>query len=361
MQPTRGIPCCCSISWTYCRSQHDLVQHKLFGGTRNETRITNLGGRNSPLLNRNNTGAVALFFFTGSEGNRECRYWVCRDELEEDTAETFAGPVEPGRLLLWNTAGDAVREAASGRSDADCSLDPQDMPPSWFERFPSPLEIFETALELRPYSNLPPDSRLVRRRNCEYAVFRSVERAAECDVIRRGFDSIDSFIRRAQTILQRRKSRSGRSLELHLKTILSEENVPYAFQPTTETRRKPDFIFPSQEAYDDTSFPASRLKLLAVKTTVRERWRQVLEEASRVSTKHLLTLQEGVSENQFAQMRESGLQLVVPRSLHSKYPPSVVPQLITLQDFVNECVQSDRMLSVDPLRSFSGGSQALHQ
>ena len=46
----------------------------LFGGTRNETRITRLGGQGSPLLDENNTGAIALFFFTEREGRRECQY-----------------------------------------------------------------------------------------------------------------------------------------------------------------------------------------------------------------------------------------------------------------------------------------------
>ena len=42
--------------------------------------------------------------------------------------------------------------------------------------------------------------------------------------------------------------------------------------------------------------------MLAVKTTAKDRWRQVLVEAERVETKHLLTLQEGISEIQYAQI-----------------------------------------------------------
>ena len=310
--------------------------NQYFGGTRNETRITRLGGRHSPLLDEDNTGAIALFFFTGGEGNRHCSYWICRDELEEDAAEAFAGPVEPGQQLFWTTDGDEVIGEASGRERQHCWIEPEELPPQWLEQFPSPLEVFNTALSLRPYNDLSPDTRVMRRRECEFDVFQSVEHAVESDAIRQGFSSIDSFLARAQTILQRRKARSGRSLELHVNRLLTEENIPYAFQPVTESGNRPDFVFPSQQAYDSPSYPADRLRMLAAKTTVKERWRQVVGEADRIQLKHLLTLQEGVSVNQFSQMQDSDVQLVVPASLHSAYPDRVRPHLMTLNDFVDE-------------------------
>ncbi len=310
--------------------------NRLFGGTRNETRITRLGGQESPLLDEDNTGAIVLFFFTGGVGSRHCSYWICRDEAEEDRVESFAGPVEPGEQLFWNTDVEGTTSAEFVRSGGNCWLDRQDMPSQWLKEFPTPQEVFDTALARQPYSNLSLDARVMRRRDCEYAVFRSVELAFEFSTIRKGFSSIDSFIARAQTILQRRKARSGRSLELHMNRILTEEQIPYVFQPVTEAGKRPDFVFPSQQAYNSPEFPASHLRMLAAKTTVRERWRQVITEADRIQIKHLFTLQEGVSVNQFAQMRDSDVRLVVPKSLHSKYPVGVRPHLMTLKDFVEE-------------------------
>ena len=212
----------------------------------------------------------------------------------------------------------------------------QDLPPQWLQQFPSPQEVLDAALKLGAYRDLPPDVRVMRRRDCEFALFLSVEDAVESAIIREGFNSVDSFVARAQTILQRRKARSGRSLELQLDRLLSEEDVPYAFQPTTESGNRPDFIFPSQQAYDSPDYPASRLRMLAAKTTVKERWRQVTREANRIETKHLFTLQKGVSINQFAQMQASNIQLVVPQQLHSAYPPKIAPHLMTLKNFVDE-------------------------
>ena len=156
--------------------------------------------------------------------------------------------------------------------------------------------------------------------------------------IRRGFNGIDSFISRAQSILQRRKARSGRSLELHAKGIFLEEGLQeesdFSHDAESEPGRRPDFLFPSQELYRNPDFPSERLRMLAAKTTCRDRWRQILNEAERVKTKHLLTLQEGVSDRQFEEMRNSGVQLVVPSALHSRYPSSVRPFLISLETFI---------------------------
>ena len=76
--------------------------------------------------------------------------------------------------------------------------------------------------------------------------------------------------------------------------------------------------------------------MLAAKTTLRERWRQVLEEAERIPTKHLLTLQEGVSVKQYAQMHEAGIILVVPSSLQKHFPESIRPEFVSLDGFIQE-------------------------
>ena len=52
-----------------------------------------------------------------------------------------------------------------------------------------------------------------------------IEEALELPLIKKGFNSIEDFIARAQTILQRRKARSGRSLELQTRHILVDINL----------------------------------------------------------------------------------------------------------------------------------------
>ncbi|WP_230988275.1 type II restriction endonuclease [Bathymodiolus japonicus methanotrophic gill symbiont] len=56
----------------------------------------------------------------------------------------------------------------------------------------------------------------------------------------------------------------------------------------------------------------------------------------RIEQKHLLTLQEGVSENQFKEMINAGVQLVVPEPVVSAYPKSIQPHLQTLESFIGD-------------------------
>jgi hypothetical protein len=55
-----------------------------------------------------------------------------------------------------------------------------------------------------------------------------------------------------------------------------------------------------------------------------------------VKHKHLLTLQEGVSETQFQQMTTAGVTLVVPAALHRSFPKMVRPHLLTFKAFLSE-------------------------
>ena len=100
--------------------------------------------------------------------------------------------------------------------------------------------------------------------------------------------------------------------------------------------KRPDFIFPSARAYRNPAYSWANLRMLAVKTTCKDRWRQILNEADRIVVKHLFTLQEGVSVTQFHEMAQSNVRLVVPAPLVAKYPRSVQPSLQTLESFIGD-------------------------
>lgn len=316
--------------------------NRLRGGTRNETRLTRFGGTSSALLDPDNTGALAVFAFRSlPDKTVECRVWVCDHSIEEDLLEERLGPVEPGRFVVWPPEGLFIEQDARRGVDRSCWLNPEDIPEGWLgDPFPTGAELIEHVLQLRPLNGVPPDARLLKRRDCEYELFRSLEHARETPVIQRGFDSLESFLSTAQSILQRRKSRSGRSLELHVRAILLEdgfsEGEEFSWQAESEDGKTPDFLFPSQAHYQDPLFPSTRLRMLGIKTTLKDRWRQVLNEAQRIEQKHLLTLQEGVSERQFAEMREAGLSLVVPEGLRAAYAPTIRPELISLESFMGD-------------------------
>jgi len=318
--------------------------NKLRGGTRNESRLTNFGGGESALLDPDNTGALAVFAFhrEASGEASTCHVWVCEAEVEADLVEDRIGPVEPGKWKVWTAdrSESDLLAPLTRPARTSCWLEPHEMPALWLERFPSGLEIIRKTVELRPSHGIPVDTRLMKRRECEFEVFRSVEQAIELPLIKKGFETVDDFVARAQTILQRRKARSGRSLELHTREIFIEENLRENFdfqhQPESDPGKRPDFLFPNEAAYKNRGFSENKLRMLAVKTTCKDRWRQVLNEADRIPKKHLLTLQEGVSESQFREMTEANVCLVVPQSLISAYPQGVQPHLQTLESFIGD-------------------------
>ena len=327
-------------------SEHQTVRavwynNSLHGGTRNESRLTNFGGISSPLLDPENTGALVIFAFRRVEkvDAPDCRVWICRDEKEEESAEDLIGAVEPAQTVIWSPERGRMSEFARG--PITCWLEASEIPPGWIKSFPSGKEILKKAVELSPaHRKLEPDARLLARRDCEYQVFQSIEEAIELPGIREGFENVDQFVARAQSVLQRRKVRSGRSLELHVRQIFQEEDLAegrhFSHGVDSEPGSKPDFLFPSQASYRDPGFPESKLRMLAVKTTCKDRWRQVLREADRIRTKHLLTLQEGVSANQYRQMAESGVRLVVPEGHIKKFRREIRAELTTLSSFIQD-------------------------
>ena len=74
--------------------------------------------------------------------------------------------------------------------------------------------------------------------------------------------------------------------------------------------------------------------MLGVKTTCKDRWRHVLNEAARITSKHLLTLEPRISDNQTDEMEGDNLQLVVPKSLHSSYSKNRQQWLFCVEDLI---------------------------
>lgn len=313
-------------------------------GTRNEARITGFGGRVSALLDPESTGALAIFAFLIDEKGAasKCRVWVCQHEIEESIVEDRIGPIDPGQSRIWtpNLERTADLYEIAKKPRASCYLQREEIPLSWLTSFPSGVEIVRKTIEFKPVEGMKPDVRLLTRRICEFEIFRSIEEVIELPNVLNGFNTIDEFLARAQTILQRRKARSGRSLELHALEIFREEglveNKNFSHQPESEHGKRPDFLFPSEALYKTTAFPVTQLRMLAVKTTCKDRWRQIINEADRIREKHLLTLQEGVSVGQFHEMTEAGVRLVVPEALMASYNKKIQPHLQTLESFIGD-------------------------
>ena len=301
-------------------------------GTRNEYRITNFG-RGFPYLRPNCAGALFVLVQDSSE-NYQAFVLDAEDEINWFLDAFAMSPTETGRLI-------DVRNAA-----------PATLEQNEFERFlgrvgvgfPTSDAMSEAARKIcnavymhaeSVFSN--PDRALLEWMNLEYKLFRALERVRYGDRISQGFDSVEEFIETATQIINRRKSRAGKSLEHHLSAIFKSHRLIFEEQAVTEGNKRPDFLFPSQEAYRLGSYPTDRLITLAAKTTCKDRWRQVINEADRLRgrPKYLCTLQQGISAAQMDEMESELVILVVPQPYISSFPKDRQNRIWSLSRFVD--------------------------
>jgi hypothetical protein len=201
-------------------------------------------------------------------------------------------------------------------------------------RFPAAREMSALARSLLGTFTDDPDELLIAWLAREEELFRSLERHIVQERLEMGFSDVDEFISYSLSVQNRRKSRMGLALENHLAAVFSHQQLRFAQQAVTEGRKKPDFIFPGRAEYHDISFPENRLALLGAKSSCKERWRQILTEANRISWKHLCTLEPGISQYQLNEMTTHDVTLVVPREIQMSYSGIQADTIWSLDRFV---------------------------
>ncbi len=206
-------------------------------------------------------------------------------------------------------------------------------------RFPKTAEFSEFARttldDIDPRDD--PDGALMAWMEREEILFRTLERYLIGERLSEGFsaDRVEDFISFSLSVQNRRKSRVGLALENHMEVVLGSLGIRYKRTAITENKAKPDFLFPGQAEYHDPAFDPLKLTMLAVKSTCKDRWRQVLAEADRIDEKHLLTLETAISTGQTAEMQAKRLQLIVPRALHETYSEAQRGWLFCVRDFTS--------------------------
>lgn len=194
------------------------------------------------------------------------------------------------------------------------------------------------AIEVNPIED--PDSALLAYMDWEEKLFRRLERHIVSKRLREGFTSaededVEGFIQFSLGVQNRRKTRAGNAFEDHFENILANNKVAYSRKKETENKAKPDFVFPNIDLYRVSAVPDSLLTMIGLKTTCKDRWRQVLPEAARIKEKHLLTLEPGISENQTNEMKAYSVQLILPSSLHKTYSNTQRSWLMDVKSFIS--------------------------
>jgi len=193
-----------------------------------------------------------------------------------------------------------------------------------------------------------PDATLMAWMEREEILFRTLEKHILAERLAHGFEGdVEGFLEFSLSVQNRRKSRVGFALENHLEVLFIAGRVTFSRSAVTEGRSRPDFLFPGFGQYQDPGFDPGLLTMLGVKSTCKDRWRQVLAEAARIIQKHLLTLEAAISAHQLQEMQSHSLQLVVPRFLHETYVPSQQVRLLDLREFMHIAKERQRRWNPD--------------
>lgn len=324
--------------------QLDFITESVFTWyqSKNELRLTKFG-RGFPLLRPEYTGAL---FVLAKDSEREFEAFILNTESDiQQFLDAFGlTPVETNRLIeLEKASPQIVQRLAFDSFISNLNVE-----------FPTSEDMAAAArciwAQVHQNPNLAqenPDQILLEWTKEEYRLFKALENKRYAHRIEEGFTSVDQFIVLANQVLNRRKSRAGKSLEHHLSALFDQNSIRYTAQGITEGNKKPDFIFPSIEAYHDLTFSIEHLCTLAAKTTCKDRWRQVLNEANRLRDhyKYLCTLQQGISSTQMDEMQAEKVILVVPKPYITAYPRDRQERIWTIHRFiqhVKEMEQNER-------------------
>ena len=299
-------------------------------GTRNEYRITRFG-RGFEFLRDDYIGSLQVM--TKNREGKFFAYVLSNQDNIEDFMDAFSLDVFKGNQIIERASIISPDERL--RNDFQAFIDAH-------TDFPDTIQMASFVRQCVITANRYNESVISRNADiiilkwidAEYQLFRGLEEKIYRPVFTRPFENCQSLVEFSNTILNRRKSRAGKSLEHHLAEIFTASHLRFEEQVITENRKKPDFIFPDGESYHNFMFPSDKLTMLGAKTTCKDRWRQVLNEADRIPNKHLFTLQRGVSRNQLQEMKDEHLTLVVPRDNISLFLPEFHENIMCLSDFI---------------------------
>ncbi len=311
--------------------QDDFVTESVFTyygkGSRNEYRITSFG-RGFPFLTHDHTGDLFVLI-QWNDVDYSAYVLSTEDDIDDFLAYYGMSPTETNALITTGPSKEIQKLNILTKF-----IDPLTAFPVSDVMSLEARKIYEAVYDHRENIIEKPDEQLLGWVNMEYELFLAIEDKFFGNYIKHGFPTMQDFIDTANSVLNRRKSRAGKSLEHHLSYLFRENQLVFDEQVRTEQNKKPDFVFPGKEAYHDSSYDARKLIVLGAKTTCKDRWRQVVTEADRVEVKYLCTLQQGNSEQQLQEMQSEHVVLVVPKPYIKSYPRKFQDSILDLKTFI---------------------------
>ncbi|WP_052103727.1 MULTISPECIES: type II restriction endonuclease [Lysobacter] len=178
----------------------------------------------------------------------------------------------------------------------------------------------------------------LRRRAVELVSLLADSSDLTTAVVRR-FPEIDRVFLSAS---QQRKNRAGRSFEHHIAASLKAGHIRFTEQAVTGGRR-PDFVMPDLSALRSKKRTYAEALVLAAKTTLRERWKQVSSERLNCDV-FLATVDDRVAASSIREMANADIRLVVPEALKSSDEAHYKgqPNVLSFREFFDGEIRKSR-------------------
>ncbi|MBE5985963.1 MAG: restriction endonuclease, partial [Paenibacillaceae bacterium] len=201
--------------------------------SKNELRLTRFT-RDFPLIGPEYTGALFILIKHSSE-DYEGYILNTEDEINEFLNAFGLTPAETNRPIELSRTDATAREKQA--IDAFINDLTVEFPTSEIMSSAARM-ISNAALMNRSTIVKNPDKALLDWTEEEYKLFRALEHARYGETVVRGFKTVEDFVALANQVLNRRKSRAGKSLEHHLAAIFDENGIEYTAQAVTEGNKR---------------------------------------------------------------------------------------------------------------------------
>lgn len=244
--PTKGANAEHEVTVLWQDGRETRSRCKWYGkGTRSEYRLTCFG-RDFPFLDRDNVGSLLVIV---PESHDRYLAWVLDFDEDIEAVQVGLG------VEILDTCAVYERGQVPPEETEDECLDRK------AREFVAKLDDFPTSVILSDAARAAvaecldgilsksADRQLLEWVAAEYHLFRMLERKVCSPLVTEVFKDIDQFLTTAQSILQRRKSRAGLSLQNHVGHILEAAGIP--FERDMPLPGKPDIVIPGMAAYED--------------------------------------------------------------------------------------------------------------
>lgn len=137
---------------------------------------------------------------------------------------------------------------------------------------------------------------------------------------------------------QMRKARGGKAFELLTKILLNAAGVPCE-EPHRETReilRRIDLVSPNAET---ARLTPDKSIFIAVKRTLRERWKQIVPEHMKGARLYLITIDDYLTEKKADEIKETGMVVYVRSELKEKEHLKEKPWVRKIKDLPKEILE----------------------